>query len=208
MHLDERLAEYVYEELPGSEMAEARRHVATCADCKARVDDFERIHLALKAMPDIDPPRRVVIEQAKQPRPRVFAPVRWLAPIGAAAALVLALAVAGPIHAEWHDSQFTIAFGKTPAAPAVTSPAASTPVQPVDYERIINDRINELRVEQQAWIAQQIAHEEMKLAAAYGKELTDVNARLAYLRKFQQDTWNATQTIGGSIQLLAQKSGD
>src|SRR5262245_50162619 len=169
MHLNENLAEYVYEELPGPEMAEARRHVAACADCKARVDDFERIHHALKAMPDIDPPRRVVIAPAKQARPRVFAPVRWLAPIGVAAALVLALAVAGPIHAEWHDSQFTIAFGKVPAPPAVASPTQVAPtVQPVDYERIINERIKELRAEQQTWIAQEIAREETKLSATRG----------------------------------------
>src|SRR6516162_7003510 len=109
MHLNDKLAEYVYEELSPAEMTEARRHIATCAECKSRVDDFQQIHHSLKAMPDLDPPRRVVIPAVRETRRSVFAPLRWLAPIGVAAALVLALVVAGPIHAEWHDSQFTIA---------------------------------------------------------------------------------------------------
>jgi anti-sigma factor RsiW len=129
MHLNEKLAEYIYEELPAAEMDEIRRHVSGCAACKARVEEFEHIHHALKAMPDEDLPRRVVIEPAAQKKSRVLIPWRWAAPLGVTAAILLALGLAGPIHLDWHDSQLTIAFGKPPAPVA----------QPADYQRIVDE---------------------------------------------------------------------
>ena len=204
MHLNEKLAEYVYEELSAAEIAEARRHVAACAECKARVEEFERIHHALKAMPDVDLPRRVVIAPAAQARPRVFVPLRWLAPIGAAAALVLMLAVVGPIHAEWRDSQLTIAFGKLPAplSPAAGAVSPALVTQPIDYQRIADT----VRAQQQVWLAQEVARLETKLAAVNGKELNHVRSQLDFLEKWQQETWRGKEEITSSIQLLARAS--
>jgi hypothetical protein len=137
----------------------------------------------------------------------VFAPLRWLAPIGVAAALVLALVVAGPIHAEWHDSQLTIAFGKLPAAPTPT-PVVTPPTlaaQPVDYQRIIDA----VRADQQAYLGRELSRLEREVSASRGKEvnrgvaenLVDFQNKLAYLMKNTEDT-------NRGLQMLVQKVGE
>jgi len=196
MHLNERLAEYVYEELTTAEMAEARRHVAECRDCQTRVAEFEQVHHALKAMPDEDLPRRVVIAPAVRRAPRVFLPVRWLVPIGATAALVLALVLVGPIHAEWHDSQFTIAFGKLPVAPAV-QPTPSPVVQAVDYQRIVEEVRAQVRAQV---VAGEIARLE-KLSAENRAELRQAKDKIDFV-------WRQTLDQGSAIQTIAMKSED
>jgi len=59
-HLADKLADFFYEELPSAEMSEARRHLETCKECRFEVEQFERIHLTLRTVPELDPPRRVV----------------------------------------------------------------------------------------------------------------------------------------------------
>ena len=208
MHLNEKLAEYAYEELPAAEMAEARRHVAGCAECGERVKDFERIHHALKAMPDVDLPRRVVIEPAKAARVRTFLPVRWLAPVGAAVALVLALAVVGPIHAEWHDSQITIAFGKTPSANVAPAPSIAVAPQPVDYKRLAE----EVRAQNAEYLKEEIARLEQKVAASSGRQLAEVRSQIVYLKIQQEEQQrnfrNQTEDINRSFQLAYTKAGN
>jgi putative zinc finger protein len=206
MHLNEKLAEYVYEELPAAEMAEARRHVAGCAECGDRVKDFERIHHALKAMPDVDLPRRVVIEPAKAARVRTFLPVRWLAPVGAAVALVLALAVVGPIHAEWHDSQITIAFGKMPSSNVAQAPAIAP--QPVDYKRLAE----EVRAQNAAYLQEELVRLEQKVAVSSGRQLAEVRSQIVYLKNQQEeqqrDFRNKTEDINKSFQMVYDKAGN
>jgi hypothetical protein len=169
------------------------------------VDEFEGVHHALKAMPDEDPPRRVVIPTAVEPaKPRVFLPLRWLAPIGAAAAVLLMLAVAGPIHLQWSDSQLTISFGK---APASSPNVPSTAVQTIDYPKIVA----EVRAQQQVWLAQEIARLENRGLASEGvskKELDELRGALVSLETWQRQSWREIQRYGGDIQLIAQKSGE
>ena len=179
MHLNERLAEFVYEELTPGEMAEARQHVGTCADCKARVDEFARLHHALRAMPDEDLPRHIVFAPADHVKRHVLLPLRWLVPIGAAAALMLVVVVAGPIRMDWQGSQLTIAFGGI--APDTA------------------------RLEQQAGLAAEIQRLE-NAANANGAELRQVRGQMAYLENLQRTVWKETLQNASSIQLLAQKS--
>ena len=61
-HLGDKLAEYFYEELPSVELTEAQKHVEGCKECRLQVEQFERVHLSLKAAPDLEPPRRVVFQ--------------------------------------------------------------------------------------------------------------------------------------------------
>ena len=113
-HLGERITEYVFEELSSTEMADARAHVAQCGECKTAVEHFQRTRSLLQAVPDLDPPRSAVLTFEK---PRVVRSWtwRWLAPMAVAAAFVMAVALAGPLHVQWQNSQVTIGFGATSA---------------------------------------------------------------------------------------------
>src|SRR5262249_17309618 len=137
--------------LSPAEMTEVKSHLAQCADCKKEVEQHERTFSMLKASPDVNPPRSVVFEFEKPVANRWW---RWLAPVAAAAMLLIGVSLAAPIQVKWSDSQLTIAFGKLPAS--VSTPAAAPPApervvvektaaEPVDYERIqkwINDEVN------------------------------------------------------------------
>src|SRR6266850_2163166 len=92
-HLGDKLAEFFYEELSAAEMSEARRHVESCTDCRLQVEQFESTHLTLKAVPDLDPPRRIVFSA---PEPRSWFPrLDWrsAALAGAAAALLAGVVI-------------------------------------------------------------------------------------------------------------------
>src|SRR2546427_10079450 len=115
------------EGLPVKKMGGARGHVESCGDCRFRVEKFERTPLALKAVPDLDPPRRIVFSA---PEPRSwFSRLDWRAAAGAGAAAAL---LAGVV----------IRLAPVPAPVNVSMPAV-TPVvvqsEKIDYERIINE---------------------------------------------------------------------
>ena len=59
-HLENRLAEFVFEELAEPEMAAARQHVAQCLECQGRVAGFRKVQHSLEQLPDVDVPRRMV----------------------------------------------------------------------------------------------------------------------------------------------------
>ena len=65
-HLGDKLAEYFYQELSSAEMIEARKHVDACKECRLEVERFERIHLALRTAPELDPPRRFVFSPSER----------------------------------------------------------------------------------------------------------------------------------------------
>jgi anti-sigma factor RsiW len=113
-HLGERITDYIFEELPAAELAEAKAHVAQCGECKSAVEHFQRTRSLLKAVPDVDPPRsaELVFEKPRVVRSWTW---KWLAPMAAAAA-ILVIALLVPIQVQWQDSQLTIALGAPPVA--------------------------------------------------------------------------------------------
>jgi hypothetical protein len=119
-HVTEKLAEFIFEELPATEMAEAKRHLSECANCREQVDRFQQTLLMLQASPDVDPPRDIVFDFEKPAPSWIW---RWLpAGVAVAALLVMTIALAGRVHVQWNDSQLTIAFGEI--VPAQTDQAA------------------------------------------------------------------------------------
>src|SRR5207253_8319878 len=92
-HLNDRLAEFFYNELSPGEMNDARRHIEQCADCRLHLQQFENIHITLRAAPDWDPPRNIVFSA---PHRRSWVPWfdwRPLAASIAAAAFVAAIVI-------------------------------------------------------------------------------------------------------------------
>src|SRR5262245_45308048 len=149
-HLGEQITDFVFGELSAGEMDEARNHIAGCADCRSEVEQFERTRSVLKMSPDVEPPRHVVFEFEK-PRASAW---RWLAPIAAAAAVIIAVWIVVPVGIQWRDSQLTIAFGKMPATPGIPAPSVVTPAvpQPIDYDRVTRA----VQESQQAWLMDQL----------------------------------------------------
>ena len=127
-HLTERIAEFVFEELPAAEMAEATRHLTECASCREEVGRFQQTFAKLKAAPELDPPRNIVFEFG---RPAVSRMWRWFPAAAAIAALLLiTVALVGRVHLQWHDSQLTIAFGQ------ITSPSTDQDALAVEIQRL------------------------------------------------------------------------
>jgi hypothetical protein len=186
-HLNDKLADFFYEELPASEMVEARRHVAECGECRTQLQLFEKTHLALKALPEAEPPRRVVFAPGARPARWGVLDWRFLAPMAAAvAALVLAVMPArSPAPA--------------PVPVAVTAPA-SAPVVPqaqpqnIDYDRIVD----QVRQADRAWFADQLAKRD--------REIRQLEGQLAYYESYQRTIVKETMENASSIQLLAQRT--
>ncbi len=189
-HVNEKLAEFFYGELSAAEMAESRSHLVACHSCQAQLEEFERTHHALKALPDAEPPRQIVFGFEK---PRSFAPgwlVRWLAPMAASAAVSLAVVMLAPMQMQ----QLVV-----PAQIAVQQPVAQVPLaQPIDYDRIIR----EIRESERKWVVGEFNRRDVST----GKELQRVKAELAYYDDFQRALQKDTFENATSIQLLAQRA--
>jgi hypothetical protein len=182
-HLGDKLAEFFYEDLPPVEMTEARRHVEACTECRIEIEQFERMHLALSSVPDLDPPRRIVLSM---PERRSWFP--WFDWRTAATASAAAALVAGII----------IGFSPAPAPISVSVPAAAPVViqtEKIDYNRLVD----EVREADRAWLAGELKKRD--------QEIQGLRRQLAYYDTFQRTVMRETLENGSAIQLLAQRTG-
>ena len=190
-HLSEKTAEFVFGELSASEMAEGKKHVAGCADCRREVELFQRTHSMLRAWPDVETPRRIIFEAEK--RPLVW---RWLAPSGVAAAVLLAVLVAAPMQVQWQNSQLMIAFGKVqepaPPAPVLVKEAVAPAI---DYEKIIAA----VTESQQVWLSSELKNRD----TARNREIQQLGAQIEWIQDLQRAAWIETLGNGSAIQQLA-----
>jgi len=183
-HINDKIAEFVFEELSKQDMAEAKSHLAECSACREQVEQFRSTYAMLKTSPDLDPPRRTVFEFEK---PAAASWIwRWLGPMAASAAVALAIVSFVP-----RQPQIVERVIDQPV-PRATTQAAT---QPVDYQRIIN----ELRPAEQAWLETELK----KRDAAHTAQLQSVRADVASIYLEQQRLQRETWENGGSIQKLA-----
>lgn len=216
-HLEEKLAEFVFGDLPESEMESARQHLAQCLECQGRVAGFQKAHRLLEQVPEVDVPRRMVFLPSAQAtsKRRRWRPLTWGIPSAVAAALFLAVLLAGQLHFERNDSGFVFQVGRSievePQAPqAVQLPAvdATGPVAPVivyedlDYEQIV-DR---LRADQEAWLGDAVDHRIAAVKLDHDQEFQRVRAELLYLSELQRAALRDTYQNASSIQLLASRT--
>jgi len=149
-HLEDRLAEFVFEDLPPTEMDRARHHVAQCLECQQKVQSFQKTLGLLEQVPSRDVPRRVVFVEPPSSVPqtvsaqRVIAWTRlaWALPSGVAALLVLTVLLGGGVSVEWSDG-IRVAFGRPESQVGVET--AIPGIANVDYGQLDYDQIaNEL----------------------------------------------------------------
>jgi anti-sigma factor RsiW len=201
-HLGERVADYVFGEMTGKELEEARRHIADCSQCRDEASQLERTRATLRLSHDIEPPRHITFEVEKR---RAFG-WRWLAPIGAAAAVIIAVLIAAPMSIQWNQSQLTISFGTAPAA-VVRNEAANvatsvrTVSEPVDYDRIISEIQKQLRAQQPS-----VAVAPAKLDVEQTKVMQRLQDNLVYLENLQKSIEKQTVQNTNDIAYLVQKS--
>lgn len=111
--IEELMMEYLYQELDAAQAEAFKAHVGGCARCGAELASLERTRLAVRSLPELDPPAavtaRLLHEAAKRARPApeearggivgwiasLFRPVALHPAFSAVAALVLIGGVAG-----------------------------------------------------------------------------------------------------------------
>ena len=182
-HLKDQLAEFFYNELPAAEMSDARRHLDECAECRLQLQEFERIHVLLRTVPELDLPRNIVLPE---PQRKPWFPWFDWRPI--AASTVAAAIVAGIV----------VRFSLVPVPPtSVAKTFIAPPVvqaEKVDYDRIIND----VRQSEREWVIHELQSRD--------REIQQLRAEVAYYDSFQRAVMKETLENGSAIQLLAQRT--
>ena len=224
-HLEDRLAEFVCEELTGPEMATARQHVAQCLECQGRVAGFRKVQHSLEQLPDVEVPRRMVFVPSETPSIESmkaktrWAPLRWAIPSAIAAALLLGLLLSGSFRFERNDSGFVFALGP------VSDPTQTVEIQPplqalvtevpvvttidyasLDYAQIVSRIREDLRAEEEVWLRTEIDRVMGTVEAANDREIQRVRAELQYLSELQRVAQRDNYQNASSIQLLAQRT--
>ena len=181
-HLKDKLAEFFYNELLPSEMADAKRHIEECAACRIEVEQFQIIHLTLRSAPDWDPPRSIIFSPPEQKTWLSWLDWRPLAASMATAALVAGIMI-----------RLSPAVPPTPAAIPVTPPA-TVQAEKIDYTRIVT----EVRESDREWMKSELQSRD--------REIQHLRAELAYYDTFQRAVMKETFENGSAIQLLAQRT--
>src|SRR5579859_5614291 len=60
--LDENLALYLYDELPGEQRQNIETHLAECAQCRTRLDGIRRLHGVLGERPSPEPSPELLVQ--------------------------------------------------------------------------------------------------------------------------------------------------
>ena len=178
-HVNERIAEFVFEELSAAEMTDAKRHLAQCTDCREQVEQFQTTHAMLRTSADVEPPRRVMFEfEKRQEATWIW---RWLAPMAASAAVAFAVVSLTPRPAPQIVDR--VVQQQAPVSQAVQPVAA----EPVDYQKI------------QAWLTSELNRRD----AAHTTELRRVKGDIAWLERFQDVVSTKTEKNVARIEYLA-----
>jgi hypothetical protein len=217
-HLEDNLAEYVFEELSSGEMESARQHVSQCLECQGRVSAFLAVRKSLDQLPDIDLPQRMVFVPQ---RPRWS----WLSPawaLPAAAALLLAVFLGAAVDLDWNDAGLQIAWGTGAESdalpPATLTDVVSTAPMTIDYDQIDYQELAvRVREDQQNWMSAELVQlievdavlaERINAADASGDaRFESMRAELAYLVGLQRAAMRDAYQNASSIQLIAQQTG-
>ena len=214
-HLEDKLAEFVFDELSSQEMEVARQHVTQCLECQGRVSDFRKVQHSLEQLPDVDLPRRIVFvpETAPTGRTRGWFSLAWAVPSAAAVAVVIGLLIAGPFQFEWDDAGMQVAFGSLEPEQIVGPVAITT--APIDYESLDYERIARLlQPDQQVWLTAEFEQQSSQIDRVIEssndtnrQEIRRIRADMGLLYEMNlavtEDYWEQ----GATLQQIAQRTG-
>lgn len=211
-HLNDELSEYVFEELPPDELESARHHVSQCLECQERVSAFLAVRRALEQLPEVEVPRRAVFISPDPPRRRLS--LWWGVP--AAAAIVVAVFLAGVIDVHWNSSGVQVVWESTPEAPGAQEVVAID-YAALDYGQIAarlgenqQDRIavelSQLH-DADAALGSRITEVDAASSAAIQAEIQRLRGELTYMVGLQRAMVRDTYQNASSIQLLAEQTG-
>jgi hypothetical protein len=215
-HLEDRLAEFVFDELPPDELNSLRQHLAQCLDCQTRVSDFQKVQHSLEQLPDEDLPRRMVFvpEMAAVERRTSWFSFAWAVPSAAVAVLALAMLIAGPFQFEWSQSGVQIAFGSLPqdSAPQAEFETVAVATPSIDYDNLDYAQIAaRLAPDQQLLMAAEFEQRNSEIARlidqndqANRTEIRRVRADMGQLYDMQRMAQYDFYDQGSTLQLMAQ----
>lgn len=148
---EELFSAYIDKRVTADEQTFVERHVASCADCRTKLQATRAMIVALKAMPPVRAPRSFVLpkELAKQPKRSVFAwyPALRFATVMAVVAFAfvfasdlltirggsvssVTLSAPAPTALQAPAAAPMAQEAQAQAAPATSAPAAPAPAQP------------------------------------------------------------------------------
>jgi hypothetical protein len=115
---EELFSAYIDQHVTADERTFVERHVAVCADCRARLEAMQAMVKAMRAMPVVKAPRSFVLprEMARQPQPSIFGWYRTLRVATAIAAAAFVVVFAGDLL----NSQIGFANVTASAPPSAT----------------------------------------------------------------------------------------
>ena len=120
----EELSAYIDGELDDATREHVEQHLATCADCRTRVDGLRETAYSVRALPMESPPRSFSIPKQRR-RSWSWGPVGWL---GAAAAAVLVIVVG--IHQVYNPTGTTTTAASNAERYAAAAPASRSAQSP------------------------------------------------------------------------------
>ena len=136
-HLDDEvLSALVDAELSPDETAFAQSHLASCAECRERLEDFRSVAVLVRRLPELEPPR----DFALGPRllvdpPNVIRLRRWYTATRTAAASLAAVFVLLAAGTLYIDSRPGVVPAAQVAKPQVLSSAPASGAQPAAAPR-------------------------------------------------------------------------
>jgi hypothetical protein len=125
---DDVLSAFVDQQLSTDDLARARAHLETCADCQERLDGFRSVATLLRQLPEVEPPRdfalglRLVGEPPNVVRLRRWYAAARITAAGLAAVFVCLLAGTLYLSAQPAAPAASVARPQTLSAPVAATP--------------------------------------------------------------------------------------
>jgi gas vesicle protein len=193
----EKLMDFVLEELRPEEARELELHVSSCAECAGALNEFKDLHASLKRQfTDRQMPAHLVLVPDKP----ASVPFRFLTGSWGAAAL------GGALAAVFLIGIFFGGFLGRTHAPLVRPTAAESTLTRSEVEAIVAREVSDRLSQQKTDFQMQNAKLSESLRQEQSRSFTNLAQHMEYLQSAQDLIWKEAQNQNALVQLIARNS--